>query len=160
MDVRLVHAFHREAALERARGGIERVFSLLPGCASGRVEVCPRSAAEVAFLLHGLEFARVRQGLAANSFARRDEITFGAGANETALTEETEELFTELVGRLLDARHPQGSMKDPLYRLQPERWLESVFARSCWRLSRGLFRNASTRRCPRLRQAIAGCSIC
>ena len=78
--------------------GIERVFSLLPGCASGRVEVCPRSAAEVAFLLHGLEFARVRQGLAANSFARQDEITFGAGANETALTEETEELFTELVG--------------------------------------------------------------
>src|SRR5271168_5044884 len=32
VDVRLAHAFHREAALERARGGIERVFSLLPGC--------------------------------------------------------------------------------------------------------------------------------
>lgn len=138
VDVRLAHAFHREAALARARGGIERVFSLLPGCASGRVEVCPRSAAEVAFLLHGLEFARVRHGLAANSFARRDEITFGSGANETALTEDTEELFTELVGRLLESRHPQGSMKDPLYRLQPERWLESVLRQELLEIEPGI----------------------
>jgi hypothetical protein len=126
LDVRLVHAFNREAALERSRGAIERVFALLPGQASGKVEVWPRSAAEVAFLLHGLEFARVRHGVAANSFARQHEITFGAGANETALTDETEELFRELVGRLLSSRHPGGAMRDPLYRLQPERWLESV----------------------------------
>jgi len=126
LDVRLVHAFNREAALERSRAAIDRVFELLPGRASGKVEVLPRSAAEVAFLLHGLEFARVRHSLAPNSFARRNEITFGAGANETALTAETEELFAELVGRLLAGRHPRGDMRDPLYRLQPERWLESV----------------------------------
>jgi hypothetical protein len=90
------------------------------------VEVWPRSAAEVAFLLHGLEFARVRHGMAKNSFKRQDEITFGAGANETALTGETEELFTDLVSRLLESRHSRGDMRDPLYRLQPERWLESV----------------------------------
>jgi hypothetical protein len=129
LDVRLVHAFNREAALGRSRGAIERVFGLLPGRASGNVEVYPRSAAEVGFLLHGLEFARVRQGVAANSLARIDEITFGAGANETALTAETEQLFSELVGRLLESRHPGGNMRDPLYRLQPERWLESVLRR-------------------------------
>ena len=126
LDVRLVHAFHPEAALERSRGAIDRVFNLLPKSASGRVEVRPRSAAEVGFLLHGLEFARVRYGFAANSFRRQDEITFGAGANETALTDETEELFADLVGRLLRSRHSGGNQRDPLYRLQPERWLESA----------------------------------
>ena len=57
LDVRLVHAFNREAALERSRPSIDRVFELLPQRASGQVEVLARSAAEVAFLLHGLEFA-------------------------------------------------------------------------------------------------------
>ncbi len=126
IHVRLVHAFDREAALERSRASIDRVFGLLPRRASGQVEVWPRSPAEVAFLLHGLEFARVRHGAAAHSFTRLQEITFGAGANETSLNEATEELFTELVGRLIESRHAQGSMRDPLYRLQPERWLESV----------------------------------
>ena len=140
LDIRLTHAFRCETALERARGGIERVFSLLPGAASGMVEVRPRSAAEVAFLLHGLEFARVRQGASANSFARHGEITFGAGANETALTEETEELFSELVGRLLEGRHPGGSMKDPLFRLQPERWLESVLRQELSEIEPGIVR--------------------
>jgi hypothetical protein len=129
LEIRLAHAFDREAALQRARASMERVFSLLPREASGRIEVTPRSAAEVAFVLYGLEFARVRYGMAANSFARRDEITFGAGAHETALTPETEELFRELVGRLLQSRHPGGSMRDPLYRLRPEGWLESALRR-------------------------------
>ncbi len=138
LDVRLAHSFDREAALERARVSIERVFGLLPGRASGKIEVMPRSAAEVAFLLHGLEFARVRYGTTANSFARRDEITFGAGANETALTEETEEMFAELVGRLLESRHPGGDMRDPLYRLQPEGWLESVLRRELAEIEPGM----------------------
>ncbi len=138
LDVRLVHAFNREAALERSRASIEHVFELLPQRASGQVEVLARSAAEVAFLLHGLEFARVRHGMAANSFARQDEITFGAGANETALTAQTEELFTELVGRLLAGRHSRGSMRDPLYRLQPERWLESVLRQELEEIEPGI----------------------
>lgn len=126
LDIRLVHAFNPGAALERARAAIEKIFSLLPESASGRVEVRPRSASEIAFLLHGLEFARVRHGFVPNSFTRHDEITFGAGPNETALTTETENLFADLLARLLENRHSGGSMRDPLYRLQPERWLESV----------------------------------
>jgi hypothetical protein len=138
VDIRLAHAFNREGALERARDGIERVFSLLPSEASGKVEVRPRSAAEVGFLLYGLEFARVRQGVAGNSFARKSEITFGAGANETALSEETEALFSELVARLLEGRHPQGEMKNPLFRLQPERWLESVLRQELFEIEPGI----------------------
>jgi hypothetical protein len=138
MDIRLAHAFDREASLARARNGIEHVFSLLPGAASGMVEVRPHSAAEVAFLLYGLEFARVRQGVAGISFARRDEITFGAGPNETALCKETEEMFSELVARLLEARHPRGEMKNPLFRLQPERWLESVLRQELCEIEPGI----------------------
>ena len=138
LDVRVVHAFHREAALERSRAAIDRVFSLLPERASGQIEVMPRSPTEVGFLLHGLEFARVRHGVAANSFARVEEITFGAGANETALTAETEELFSELVGRLLASRHPHGNRRDPLYRLQPERWLESALRQELMEIEPGI----------------------
>ena len=129
LEIRLAHAFNRNVALDRARGATSHILSLLPESARATIEVVPRSALEVAYLLHGLEFARVRHGLAANSFARRDEITFGAGANETALTPETEELFTELIGRLIGSRHPLGKIRDPLYRLRPEGWLESVLRR-------------------------------
>ena len=62
---------------------------------------------------------------AANSFAREDEITFGAGANETPLTDENEALCRELFARLFLSRHADGAHTDPLFRLQPERWLES-----------------------------------
>jgi hypothetical protein len=51
------------------------------------MEVLARSAMEVGLLLHGLEFARVRQVAAERSFARENEITFGAGAHETPLSD-------------------------------------------------------------------------
>jgi hypothetical protein len=76
-------------------------------------------------LLHGLEFARVRHGFAANSFAREDEVTFGAGANETPLTDENEALCRELFARLFLSRHADGLHADPLFRMQPEHWLEA-----------------------------------
>jgi hypothetical protein len=125
LESRLVHAFSRSAAIERCQSGLDRLLSLMPSEAKARVEIKPSSAAEVGLLLHGLEFARVRHGLAANSFAREDEITFGAGANETPLTEENEALCRELCARLFLSRHPDGAHTDALFRLQPERWLES-----------------------------------
>jgi hypothetical protein len=124
---RLVHAFSPEAALERCQAGIDRIAELLPPGAQPRVEVGPRSATEVALLLHGLEFARVRHGASPHSFATHDEITFGAGANETPLTSETEDLCRELCARLFLSRHCAGTHKDALFRMQPERWLESEF---------------------------------
>jgi hypothetical protein len=123
---RLVHAFRPESVLERFTAGSERVLGLVPAQERGRVEVLAVSPAEVSFRLHGLAFARIRHGTAAGSFAREDRISFGAGASETPLTDETEPLLRELVGRLFASRHPKGSVRDPLYRLQAERWLESV----------------------------------
>jgi hypothetical protein len=79
--------------------------------------------------LHGLEFARVRHGLAPGSFARQDSITFGAGPSETELTEDSEPMLRELVARLFASRRPECDLRDALYRLQPERWLEASLRR-------------------------------
>lgn len=125
LDVRLVHAFSGASAVERCQAGIDRLMDLLPPGAKLHVEIAARSAAEVGLLLHGLEFARVRNGASAQSFARQDEITFGAGAHETPLTADNEELCRDLLKRLFLSRHPDGAHTDALFRLQPERWLES-----------------------------------
>ena len=125
LESRLVHAFSSTAAIERCQAGLDRLLGLVPQAARERVEVRSRSATEVGLLLHGLEFARVRHGLAANSFVREDEITFGAGANETPLTAENEALCRELFARLFHSRQADGMGTDALFRLQPERWLES-----------------------------------
>jgi hypothetical protein len=125
LETHLIHAFDTSRVRERMQGAIERVQKLLPNSMLARIEITVTSTAEISFRLHGLEFARARHGMAAGSFARQDTITFGAGANETPLTEETEDLFQELMQRLSVARTATGNARNPLYRMQPERWLES-----------------------------------
>jgi hypothetical protein len=125
LESRLVHAFSTEASTQRCRAGIDRLMALVPEAARNRVELRSHSATEVGLLLHGLEFARVRQGASAQSFARIEEVTFGAGGNETPLTAETEELCRDLFQRLFLSRHRDGTYTDPLFRMQPEHWLES-----------------------------------
>jgi hypothetical protein len=124
-DSHLVHAFSRDAALERCNSGIARLLALVPDRSRERVEIRPHSATEVGIMLHGLEFARVRHGASTHSFAREDEITFGAGPSETPLTPENEDLCRDLLRRLFLSRHADGAHTDPLFRMAPERWLES-----------------------------------
>ena len=125
LESRLMHAFDMTATMARAKSGIAQVMKLVPEAARHRVELRAQSATEIGLLLHGLEFARIREQAAAHSFARQQEITFGAGANETVLNEETEPLCRSLLERLFSSRQPDGAHTDALYRLQPERWLES-----------------------------------
>jgi hypothetical protein len=143
----LVHAPNQPAAREHFRESIERVMALVPETGRDAVEVRLRGAAEAAFLLHGLEFARVRAGYAGQSFNRIDEITIGAGANETALTRTNSEEMRANIAALFQRRRAAsivsegvganrlapnmdaGGFNDPLYRMQPERWLESVLRR-------------------------------
>ncbi|WP_260734971.1 hypothetical protein [Tunturiibacter lichenicola] len=129
LTTRLMHAPNEEAARERFAESRLRVMALVPEGMREIVEQRLRSGTELAFLLHGLEFARVRMGYAGNSFNSAQEITFGAGANETPLTEENEGELRELVARLFARRVGGGDKRDPLYRMQPERWLESVLRR-------------------------------
>jgi hypothetical protein len=129
LTTRLMHAPNEQAAQERFAESKARVMALVPETMRETVEQRIRSGTEMAFLLHGLEFARVRMGYAGNSFNSAQEITFGAGANETPLTEENETELRELVARLFARRIAGGDKRDPLYRMQPERWLESVLRR-------------------------------
>jgi hypothetical protein len=133
--IHLPHAFDPQAALERSATAIAHLKSLLPLGLLAATEIRPRGATEIAFTLHGLEYARIRHGLVPGSFARCDEIFFGAGANETLLDETTEDLFRDLTDALFQSRHPDGPPGDALFRLQPERWLESVLRRDLSALS-------------------------
>lgn len=126
ITTRLLRAPSEALARELFAEASARVMSLVPEPMRDRVEQRVRSGPEMSFLLHGLEFARVRAGYSGSSFNRSQEITFGAGVNETALTEENEGELRELTARLFARRNAEGDKRDPLYRMQPERWLESV----------------------------------
>ena len=138
LKMRLVHAFNPEAAIERAQDGLAHVLRLLPSGMRSRVTIEARSPHEVTLSLYGLEFARVRQGFVSDSFARQSNLTFGAGANETPLQEDTEALFTDLMQRLFASRYPHGSARDPLFRLQPEAWLQSTLGGDLTEIDDGL----------------------
>jgi hypothetical protein len=129
VTTRLIQAPNEAAARERFAESATRVMQLVPEAMRAEVEQKIRSGTEMAFLLHGLEFARVRMGYAGESFNRVQEITFGAGANETPLTEENADELRELVARLFARRSASGEKRDPLYRMQPERWLENALRR-------------------------------
>src|SRR5882757_1437227 len=125
LSTRLLHALNEQASRERFAEAAARVMTLVPEAMRDVVEQRLRSGTELAFLLHGLEFARARMGVSANSFNRSLEITFGAGANETPLTDDNEAELREMTARLFARRTAIGNHRDPLFRMQPERWLES-----------------------------------
>jgi len=118
---RLIHATNEAAALERFADSIARIKTILPNC-----EVAVLSAAEIAFRWRGLEFARARMGAEAATFRSKQEIVFGVGAEERVLDHRNWAFFLELITAVRDARHPYGPRQHPLFRMHPERWLESL----------------------------------
>jgi hypothetical protein len=126
LALKLVYAFDPVNATERCRKALDHVLAIIPPELSNRAEIRANGPSEISLALHGLEFARIRQGFSPNSFTTRQEIVFGAGANETKLTPDTEALFLHLAGKLCENRDSAADARNPLYRLQPERWLESL----------------------------------
>ena len=118
---RLVHAADDESARERFRESIARVQQVLPNC-----EVAVLSAAEIVFRWRGLEFAQARLASVPGSFRSTEEIVFGVGAEERVLEIRNEDEFSKLALCLRDTRHPYGPRQHPLWRMRPERWLESL----------------------------------
>jgi hypothetical protein len=118
---RLVHCPDWAAALSRFSVPIKQVLSLMP-----EAEVAVLSPAEVAFRLHGLEFARARVAHDSRSVETAQEIVFGIGAEEQILTPDTWSAFQQLMAEIGEVRHPEGPRDHPLFRLSPERWLESL----------------------------------
>ena len=109
---------------------------LLPSAGEG-FEMRLRSSAELAFLRYGLEFARIRTAFEGESFNRTLEVTVGAGSQETVLTQENAGTMRAMVHELFARRSSLPSRRggtmqeisrvdDPLFRIQPERWLESL----------------------------------
>jgi hypothetical protein len=104
LRTRLVHHPDVAAASERFSRAIEQVMELVPQHDHARVEQRLRSVSELAFLLHGLEFARARISLAPGSFAHTLEITFGAGEAELPLTLATRDEIHAQVSELFERR--------------------------------------------------------
>jgi hypothetical protein len=121
---RLVRSPDDSAAHQRFAETIARISKIVYDA-----EIVVLTSTEIAFRLHGLEFARARQVLASGSFQQQQEIVFGSGAYETALTPDTEEQFADLMRRVIASRRPGGEKHDALWRMQPERWLESLIVR-------------------------------
>jgi hypothetical protein len=106
---------------------INRVLALAP-----QAEITVLSPTEISIRLHGLELARVRLANAPGSFRIEEEIIFGPPGYETRLNEETTPAFSEFIRTVVEARSSGGDRRDPLWRMYPERWLESlVFKNVC-----------------------------
>ena len=60
------------------------------------------------------------------SFRNHHQLVFGIGGAESELNEEHREEFCSVVDLLLRTRQPNGPQNHPLWRLHPERWLESL----------------------------------
>ncbi len=120
---RLVRCVDEAAARERFAATIARVLALVP-----EAEIAVISPAEIAFRLHGLEFARARSG-PREGFRAEEQTLFGIGPEETVRTPENEARFAALVQAIAAVRSPAGPRDHPLWRMQPERWLESLVAR-------------------------------
>jgi hypothetical protein len=122
IETRLVHCPNVQGAHDRFAVSVARIREFAPDC-----DVVVTSPAEISFRVSGLEFARARLG---NSIHSTQELVFGVGPSETVLSEESEPLFREIVQRLLFSRqNGEPRPGDVLWRLAPERWLESLIIR-------------------------------
>lgn len=120
IKTRLVRCVDESAARGRFAGAIGKVLTLAP-----EAKAIVLSATEIAFRLHGLEFARARIAAEKGSFRNAEEITFGAGPYEAVLSADNEESFAGFVRRVAESRRADGKRDDGLFRMHPERWLES-----------------------------------
>ena len=121
IHTRLVRCADSSQVRSRFSHIVDKVLALAP-----QADVAVLSPSEIAFRLHGLEFARVRTTNAPESFRVEEEIIFGPPGYETRLKEETEPAFAEFISTIVAARRTEGDRRDPLWRMYPERWLESL----------------------------------
>lgn len=97
--------------------------------AAPAAEVAVTSPGEISFRLNGLEFARVRLSAQPGSFQAAQEIVFGAAGLEEVLTTENEAAFHGFVQRITESRLAHSDKRNALWRMYPERWLESLIVK-------------------------------
>ena len=121
IQTRLVRLADAAQAHSRFAATISRVMGLAP-----QAKVTVISQTELSFHLHGLELARLRLANARGTFQVAEEIIFGPPGYQTRLNDETAPAFKEFIETVVDVRSPDGDRRDPLWRMYPERWLESL----------------------------------
>jgi hypothetical protein len=122
LSTHLVQCFNRDQTIERFANSVERMHRLCP-----QGEAVAHSAAAVSFRFHGLEFARATME-PDRHFRIAERIVFGAAPAEYEWNDDTEPLLLKLIERLLLKRVGRDHTH-PFYRLQPERWLQSMVER-------------------------------
>jgi len=122
---RLVQFPNETAAKERFGDAIVQIRMIMP-----EAEIAALSPAEIAFRCHGLEFARARLAHEPGSVRSATEIVFGLRSEETVLGPANLGRFTALVRSIGEVRHPEGPRDHPLWRMHPERWLESLVVKN------------------------------
>ncbi len=125
LATRLVHATDENQARDRFAASIGRIREILP-----QSEVVVLSPALISFRWNGLEFAQARLSHNPVTFQSCEEIAFGVGAEERVLNPENENQFADLVRLAAAVRHKDGPKNHALWRMHPERWLESLVAGS------------------------------
>ncbi len=121
IETRLVQCPNRMAVRELFKNSVARVQALAP-----EAEVAVITPGELAFRLHGLEFARARMAMTEPSFRPTEQLVFGAGASETEVTEDNFADFASFVAVVRTTRQANADVLHPLRRACPERWLESL----------------------------------
>lgn len=116
---RLVRCPDEGRARERFAVAIARVAELAP-----EAEVHVLSSTELGFRLCGLQFARAQLG-PGPGFRNVEQIVFGAGPYQATLTDENAHEFTGFVRAVRQSRRADAAHTSTLWRMQPERWLES-----------------------------------
>ena len=112
LRTRLVHLPDYETASERFAPGAEQILALVPPEERQRVEQRLHSTSELLFLVHGMQFARVRIALVTDTFTPALAITVGAGVREMPLTDSNRAELSEMVAELFARRRaaePSGT---------------------------------------------------
>jgi hypothetical protein len=144
LATRLVQTIDEGLARDRFAESIVRIRGILP-----QSEVAVLSPASISFRRHGLEFAQARMAHDPRNFQSSEEIAFGVGPEERVLNAENEMQFGDLVRLAAAVRHQDGPKNHALWRMHPERWLESLVVRNITALDGRLRPDSVYARCPR-----------
>jgi hypothetical protein len=121
---RLVHAPDKHSALQRFAASIAQVLALVPDA-----DPVIASPTELAFRLHGLQFAGARIGVIRESFRPAEQLYFGVRAAELPVDETNQDAFRDYLHHIVERRNSRDR-SDPLHRAVPERWIESMIVRN------------------------------
>jgi len=133
ITTRLVHCPENDRVRTRFQSAITRVLAVVADA-----EIAVTSPTEISFRLHGLEFARARAINVPGSFQVEEEFIFGVAGFHARLSDDNETTFAEFARTIVEARRLNGDRKDALWRMYPERWLESLVFRNVTAVDSGL----------------------